>query len=1028
MIKTDKSEILGNTHPLTSGIRIALASMCLSIFAAPQVLAQDQAADDAADVQETDILEEVVVTGTRQLIQDSISIKRDNVLVVDGLSASDIGELPALSIGEALESLTGVASHRENGGATEVSIRGLGPFLSATTFNGREATNGSGDRSVNFSQFPSELMNKIAVYKTQNAQLIEGGVAGVIALETLRPLNYGKRRIQADIKANYNPDQQDVKAQLSNDIGWRGTISYVDQYEAENGANLGWSLGYQKSDISQPEQEIRGSSPTGSSIYACINDASVTNEGFFRSSSGDCEDQVGGDRNQGYDTEIDPETGKAYSDGLAFGFAPSSRGYRQNDTQDERDAFFGALQWQPNEDWDINLDFESSKRTQDELRHDLNFSNQKRATKDVTGPALVTSPLGAITNWLGTTAIESNSESYSREEKYKGGGLNMAWDVNERLRLIADIAASKTTRIEKQVSVRMQSDNQDIYGNDTPAGYRPTVQWDLRNGFPQFTIEDFDVTDPTLFSDEYRTRIDSDVDRTNKINSARLDFELETDWGGISSLDGGLRYSKLTYLNLGGTRFDPGTVDDSSEAERFAIITMNETCRQAFKEKGFLGSEYSGGELITVVDGDTGAETSGSGDSWAIFDNACITEGILAYQGEEFAFPEQYKESSSTTDVTETTMAGYLMANFQTEVGSKTVSGDFGIRVVNTDVKSTAWRAAYVIEQDEDGFYSISETGELEKDTAKFSYTEWLPSLNTVMDLSDTVLLRGAVYRSMSRADPSDLGYNRSFNTNTSDDIIDPDDLITSVSGSGNPATDALMSWNFDTSIEWYPNDDSILTFGFYYKNFQGGYVTEQQLETFTVDGEEITKPVTVTQTDGDSSTLWGIEITAAHNFNYLPGAFLSGLGAKIGYNYGNSDFEFDDSNYGDLYFTDVDGNRTQTNIGIVAPGNLPGFSENVFSGTLYGEWGGFGASVIYKYRSEYFQPYTSNGTRLRYVGDVGVWEARMSYAFNDHISISLEGINIFNEVKQTYYYTTDNFGERNVYGPRYFLGLRGKW
>ena len=78
-------------------------------------------------------------------------------------------------------------------GATEISIRGLGPFLSATTFNGREATNGSGDRSVNFSQFPSELMNKLAIYKTQDASLIEGGVAGLISLETLKPLEYGKR-------------------------------------------------------------------------------------------------------------------------------------------------------------------------------------------------------------------------------------------------------------------------------------------------------------------------------------------------------------------------------------------------------------------------------------------------------------------------------------------------------------------------------------------------------------------------------------------------------------------------------------------------------------------------------------------------------------------------------------------------------------------------------------------------------------------------------------------------------------------
>jgi TonB-dependent receptor len=368
-----------------------------------------------------------------------------------------------------------------------------------------------------------------------------------------------------------------------------------------------------------------------------------------------------------------------------------------------------------------------------------------------------------------------------------------------------------------------------------------------------------------------------------------------------------------------------------------------------------------------------------------------------------------------------------MMANFEGELGGHAVNGNFGVRIVNTEVKSVAWRSAYTISED-GGFYSIAPTGDLEKDTAKYSYTEWLPSFNAVMDLTDEVLLRGAVYRAMSRADPGDLGYNRSFNINTSDDITDPDDLIAGVSGSGNPATDPLMSWNFDTAIEWYPNDDSILTFGLYYKSFQGGFIQETTLETFVVDGVEIEKPVTVTQTDGNTSTLWGIEVTAAHNFSYLPGAFLSGLGAKVGYNYGHSDFEFEDSLYGDLYMTDLDGNRTQTNIGIVAPGNVPGFSDNVFSATAYGEWGAFGASLIYKYRSEYFQPYTSNGTRLRYVGDTGVWEARASYQINEHLTLSIEGINLFNEPKKQYFFTTDNLGEVNSYGGRYFIGLRGKF
>ena len=107
-------------------------------------------------------IDEVLVTGSRETIRNSIATKRMSDTVVDALSAAEIGELPALSIGESLENLTGASSHREQGGATEISIRGLGPFLGSSVMNGREATNGSGDRSVNFSQFPSELFDKIA--------------------------------------------------------------------------------------------------------------------------------------------------------------------------------------------------------------------------------------------------------------------------------------------------------------------------------------------------------------------------------------------------------------------------------------------------------------------------------------------------------------------------------------------------------------------------------------------------------------------------------------------------------------------------------------------------------------------------------------------------------------------------------------------------------------------------------------------------------------------------------------------------
>lgn len=205
----------------------------------------------------TDPNQEIVVTGIRRTIQTSINVKRDETAIVDALSSDEIGDLPALSVGEAIQTITGATTHREKGGATEIAIRGLGPFLSNSTFNGREATNGSGDRSVNFNQFPSELINGIKIYKTQQANLVEGGVAGTIELETLKPLDYGKRLIQGEIKGSYSDYGARVKG--DNGLGWRGTLSYVDQFKVGDG-EIGISIGVQRNKTSNPEETVAGSS------------------------------------------------------------------------------------------------------------------------------------------------------------------------------------------------------------------------------------------------------------------------------------------------------------------------------------------------------------------------------------------------------------------------------------------------------------------------------------------------------------------------------------------------------------------------------------------------------------------------------------------------------------------------------------------------------------------------------------------------------------------------------------------------
>lgn len=342
--------------------RISLSAVLMagaSVVAVPAYAQDDTSGEQSAEVSEGE--PEIVVSGIRATIQGSIDEKREATQVFDALSANEIGDLPALSIGEALETLTGAGSHREQGGATEISIRGLGPFLSSTVINGRIATNGSGDRSVNFSQFPSELFNKVGIYKTQAASYIEGGVAGQIVLETVKPVDYGKRRVQGEFKLNINPDNLDIDPeQRFQKFGYRATASYVDQFQVGDG-EFGIALGYQRNETTNPEQEANVSN----TIRACVLDPSTTSDGVF--DDGNC------------DTSGSTISGlRDGSVNLPFVIARNSYSFRSNITDDTRDAVFGAIQYKPSPDVDINADFQYSKRLFREQRSDLNFAEGRR--------------------------------------------------------------------------------------------------------------------------------------------------------------------------------------------------------------------------------------------------------------------------------------------------------------------------------------------------------------------------------------------------------------------------------------------------------------------------------------------------------------------------------------------------------------------------------------------------------------------------------------------------------------------------
>jgi len=596
------------------------------------------------------------------------------------------------------------------------------------------------------------------------------------------------------------------------------------------------------------------------------------------------------------------------------------------------------------------------------------------------------------------------------------------------------LSYSRTERTELQTAVRVQ----------TPR--RINVAYDVTSGFPQYTIgltdrgADFNVNDVLGFTDNPRLRVDNDLDRTHENIAGRLDFNYEVRGDLIKSVDVGGRWSELSYFDLTGSAGGTGTRDHRltfeperlSDDETDSILAAIGACGTDFPESGFLSSVYDG-NIFTSVAADGSTVAAGSGNTFGTLDNNCVNGAILSGFGlsgsnlSDIEFPD-LAVGITTADITETTLAGYIKANYETSFDGLPVRGNIGVRVVNTDVNSIGFRATQTIVDNGDGTFSLATDNDtLEAAEAGGSYTEILPSFNMIVDLNEDVLLRGAVFRGLSRLDPSDLNNRRLLNVSNDDDITSPAELLEDATAFGNPNASPLTSWNVDLAAEWYPNPDSIFAVGVYYKSFTGGVETIQTTETFVVDGQTFNLPINVQETNNDSSQLFGLEVTASHRFSYLPGA-LSGFGVKAGYNYADSDFEFEDSDYGDAGIRDTNGDFIQTAQGIVAPANVPGLSKHVFSGQLYYQIGDFDIAGIYKYRSRYFQPFTGDGTVLRYVQGRGLLEARASYKINDNFKISVEALNLLNQERVDTFRTVDNFGQSSVYGPRIFFGLRGKF
>ena len=220
------------THALTYGV-----STIALVFGATAAMAQDadESVERASQTQQTstgspetgeaateDTSSTIIVTGVREALITSQSIKKNADTFVDSITATDIGAFPDKSAAEALQRVPGITvgrlqsaddSTHPSGEPASVLIRGLTQVR--TEFNGRDSFSADSQRGLQFNDVSPELLAGVDAYKNQTAKMIEGGIAGTVNLRTRLPFDEDGLVVTGVFKLNYGDRSDEVTPEFS---------------------------------------------------------------------------------------------------------------------------------------------------------------------------------------------------------------------------------------------------------------------------------------------------------------------------------------------------------------------------------------------------------------------------------------------------------------------------------------------------------------------------------------------------------------------------------------------------------------------------------------------------------------------------------------------------------------------------------------------------------------------------------------------------------------------------------------------
>jgi len=495
---------------IRSNTRARLMAGCAAGVLAVLAMGTVAQAQTAPQDDETQV-DEVVVTGIRASIANSIAAKRRETSIVEVVTAEDIGKLPDQSITESIARLPGITAQRLDGRAQVISVRGLGPDFTTALLNGREQVTTGDNRGVEFDQFPSELLASVVVYKTPDATLVGQGLAGTVDLRTIRPLEYGRKALAL----NYRYEWNDLGSLVAGaeDTGNRYSISFVDQFLDDT---LGVALGY--AHLESPYQNER------------------YNSWGYPSVGGLC---------GGYHPEV---CGPGYAEETGKIILGGAKPYAQSGLL-ERDGYMGVLEWRPNDRVKVVGDAFYSEFNNTQILRGIEIPLWWGAGN---GVQEVLQPVTTIEDGLITSATFNGVDGVirndlnTRDASTLALGLNASLELNDRWTISADLSHSKVERTDQVI----ESYSGTGYN---AAGANSTVRYTIdERGVAQFNITGVNYADPNVIrltdprgwgGSRVQAGYLNSPNTDDELNAVRVNLAGDVDFGPINSVEVGVNVS-----------------------------------------------------------------------------------------------------------------------------------------------------------------------------------------------------------------------------------------------------------------------------------------------------------------------------------------------------------------------------------------------------------------------------------------------------------------------------------------------------